>query len=318
MQEETVALLDFLAQKIDAAGNKDKLSKIIRILFQAEDQHKLLNHFKFDISFPLSGNKYSQFRFTYNDYNEKKRLRAEAIRIFSLFGKSFDLAILKRLLGLSRLPLTFGIDWKSGEKIPDIKLYFETNDIEGKLLKGISGISGIDYQGIKAYLTDRVRLAAIGISFLKEKKYQLKIYYYSESKMNLNNLESKQLKEITRFRKLLTLDRNGFYLHCITFQDEMLRHRDKHYKIYSTEGYLRQNRLDGLLQAREREINALTKEVRVDKYYRALNEDLNAIAKRYNALAFPIAISTDLDIENTGFPLLGIYFSIIQSDLCRR
>lgn len=310
MQTSAIEILDFLSRKIPA-GKAGKLPELIRLIFNRKDPAFPAGHFKFDFSFPLSGPKYSRLRFTYNDFNEKKRLKAAAQKVFALFGAG-PAAAGKKALGLSKLPLTFGIDWEAGLEKPDIKLYFEARAAGRKLIEGCCGLTDVDFTRVEPCL-GKNKLCAAGVAFLADGRRQLKLYFYCGEKWTFASLTGQQLKAAAAFRKTLSAEKDAFYLHCVTFTGNSGECRHKHYKIYATKEYRAEKRSGGLFAKRNLELASLFGAGGVLRRYAALRRELGAAAGRGGALLYPIAVSAELCPRKRAGGRLGIYFSLIEA-----
>jgi pyruvate-formate lyase-activating enzyme len=236
---------DFLISKNKLSKHKTIICDIEKILFSGFDANWLLKNQKFDFS--VSSEKNS-LRFSYNNFGEKKFFRKKLLDIFTLFGKTYAVAKLKRLLNImmfdeDKHQTTFGIEWLREDELPRIKVYFEelfnvySNETVIGKLKEICFSLRIRYDQLGIGKEERV--GAICIDFFPSGSTKLKVYFLKR-KMDgkkltkiIESLKSSGKKELlNQFLESLTLEKRAFFYETKRFSETGNLSSLKLYKIY--------------------------------------------------------------------------------------
>lgn len=288
-----------VAEILDAMGDslqRKKLRKIITILFEGFDDRNLLRNQKFDFSFSHKKKEPNLVRFSYNNFDEHEAFVKKIIDVFSLFGKSFDLDLLRLLLEKTNsanapFQTTIGFEWKKGEKIPRIKIYFEElfhfygRTERMQLLELISEIMLSPIPDI-----GNNEIGAIAVDFLPQKRYDLKVYcvkpYVGKADI-IRLLEEYHAKalipKLDLFYKYLNKEKKCFYY--LTFRTHGRKLKSlKLYRIYEVQQIADfRNAFD--------EIGSLLSAAELKRT--SLKRLLNT-CKKNSLLAYPVIVSIDM------------------------
>jgi hypothetical protein len=305
-------IFDYLVKESGLSGKGGKIKSIKDILFERMRPPSFDEHFKFDFSFPLNQKKLRNLRFTCNDFGEEKEFKEKVARIFSLFGPAFCSDNIKEVLKLSSNPLTFGMDWGQEKLLPRLKIYFETPETDIGLLKKICIETGIKFKTVSPYLKEITKICAYGIDFLGARAFRLKIYTYTDGQSGHPAfLTRRQVEKISRFRRLLSLESEAFFLGTYGFADNTQEITFKFYKIYSTKEFCSPINSKNVFYNRSQELSSLLKDNALGENHRMLIEDLHKISKMHGTVVYPISIGLNLPREDNKDLDLGVYLSVI-------
>jgi|GEM_PF-233226 len=312
---------NFLISEYKLSEHREKIQKILEILFYNFDDKWLSKNQKFDLS--VSSQK-DGLRFSYNNYCEKECFEKKLSDVFNLFENIFSTDMLEKLLSLMRFDgdkhqTTIGIEWLSGNKQPRIKIYFEelfrvySNKKIFEKLNEICDLIGISFNhlGVKR----KEKIGAISVDFISSSKVNVKVYFLHK-KITEKDLRNKgEYSGLERsdaswkqFFKFLDQENKAFFYVTKRFSENSDLISLKLYKIYET------------IQIEDRFKESWQE---IGKFLRAKKEknmlkrvsNLKMISRNNKFELFPVIIAADNSLKGIN---VDLYFSFRPDNRVRQ
>ncbi|MDP1852666.1 MAG: hypothetical protein Q8L26_00435 [Candidatus Omnitrophota bacterium] len=294
-------IIGYLLGEIGGSINKKVVSAVKDSIIKHSNHRDVPAHFKFDFSFSLikGYDHISNFRFTYNNYNEKQSFDKKIINAFNVLNYNYKTRYntlkLKEIFNAIKVrdkhQTTFGMDWPIGS-YPRLKIYLEElliSDSQKSRLNKISTISKIiNFNGediitaLKDYL-----ISVIGIDFFCDSTYSIKIYNYSKH------------LSLGRYRDLLTWRQ---YAYFENFFEKFTKEKSAFYQIayrFDKGGHLIPLKILKIYENNISDFSSSYKEIfnflkcwNLRSHLNAI-EDLIKICDKNDFVMYPCIISTD-------------------------
>lgn len=311
-------IIGYLLGEMGDSINKEVVSAVKDSIIKCPNHRDILAHFKFDFSFSLikDYDHISNFRFTYNNYNEKKSFDKKIINAFKILNSNhaihYHIFKLREIFDAIKVTdkhqTTFGIDWPVGS-YPRLKIYLEElliSDSQASRLGKIAAISKIlnfDNESIVSVLKDYL-ISVIGIDFFCDSTCGLKIYNYSKS------------LRLGRYRDLLTLRQ---YAYFESFFEKFAKENSAFYQIayrFDKESHPIPLKILKIYENNISDFNGSYKEVFNFlkcwnlRYHINVIEGLIKICDKNDFVMYPCIISTDRKRNQSANYKADLHFSI--------
>lgn len=288
---------EFLIHKFELNHRKNFIKEVTSKLFNGISYEVLEKNMKFDFSM---SSKSEPFRFSFNDFEERKSSYAKYLEFFSNFPEHCNIPLVEKILN-TMLPnekhqTTIGAEIGKSPQEDRLKLYFEDfeypeEEIRHRLDKVIF-ILGLEKEAIYHQIKN-MKINALGVDFFYGKKIGFKVY---TKHSNLDAFfEDKNIKE---FQEKFPPKLDEFYLLAFRFNENSKIISKKVYKVYNIIKY--REKIEGNMEIIFKYLDGKKEE----KLLKKISDSITFLDKQKNILV-PVLYSEDKELEKK-----EIYFSI--------